>query len=873
MTTQYEPKETEKKWYDFWENQGFFKAGASLNKPTFAMVIPPPNITGSLHMGHALNSTIQDIIARFMRMDGYDVLWLPGTDHAGIATQNVVERNLAERGLAGEGIGRENFIKEVWKWKDEYGNRIVNQLKRLGASCDWSRQRFTLDSGLSKAVNTVFKKLYDDGLIYKANYMINWCPHCHTAISDIEVEYEKIKGHLWYIKYPIAETDDYIIVATTRPETMPGDTAIAVNPKDPRYKKYIGKSAVLPLVGKKLPVIADEYVDMQFGTGALKITPAHDPYDFDIGRKHNLPSVVVIDSHGYMNVNAGEYNGLRRYECRTKIVEDLRTNGFLKKTDDYNHSVGTCYRCHTDVEPYISDQWFVKMKPLAKEALAAVKNSKVKFIPKFWENTYFSWLNNIRDWCISRQIWWGHRIPVWYCSDCSEIVVSTQTPEKCPKCGSTNFHQESDVLDTWFSSALWPFSTLGWPDKTDDLSRYYPTSVLSTGFDIIYFWVARMIMMGIHFMGDVPFKKVYIHALIRDKDGQKMSKSIGNVIDPIDVIEKYGTDSLRLTLTALAAQGRDIRLDEKIFKGYRNFVNKLWNAARFIISNTGNISKESAQKLKSDNLNIFDEWIVSRLQDTIKKAREYFDKFGFNDYALTVYEFVWHQFCDWYLEFSKFSLYYEKDNIDTKRVLLFVFDKILKLLHPVMPFITESIWQDLPIIHEEISIMITGMPKFDENYSFVESEKKVEKIKGIITAVRNVRSIMNIPYSKKVMLVIKDERAFIKEHLPVIEGLTLSSDVTLLRNAPRPVNSMAFMFDDIEGYVILSGVADITAEKKRLAAKIAKIEVQLKIVEDRLNNPVFLKKAPPLIVKRDKKFYNDLNDQCRKLRENINNLR
>ncbi|MDH4099815.1 MAG: valine--tRNA ligase, partial [Nitrospirota bacterium] len=649
LSKAYEPAEVEKRWYPFWTEKGYFHAEASSNKKPYAIVIPPPNVTGSLHMGHALNNTLQDILVRWRRMSGDNTLWMPGTDHAGIATQNVVEKQLAAEGKKRDDLGREAFVERVWKWKEESGGIIINQLKRLGASCDWERERFTMDAGLSRAVREAFVHLYEKDLIYRGDYLINWCPRCHTALSDLEVEHEEQKGFLWHIRYPLADGSGHLVVATTRPETMLGDTAVAVNPNDERYSAYIGKKVALPLTKREIPVIADEHVDTEFGTGCLKITPAHDPNDFEIGMKHGLPSLKVIDEGAQMNAEAGSYAGMDRYHARRTIVADLEKAGLLEKTVDHMHSVGHCYRCKTVIEPNLSKQWFVRAKPLAEPALEAVRSGKTRIIPQGWENTYFDWMENIRDWCISRQIWWGHRIPAWHCGDCGKVTVAKLDPDKCGHCGSANIRQETDVLDTWFSSSLWPFSTLGWPDRTPELKTFYPTSTLVTGFDILFFWVARMMMMGIEMMGEVPFRDVYIHALVRDAEGQKMSKSKGNVIDPLIMMEKYGTDAFRFTLAAMAAQGRDVKLAEERIEGYRAFCNKLWNASRFVMMNLEGGSQQAA----GGQLALPDKWIVSRLQGTIVEVNAALDAFRFNDAANTVYQFLWSEFCDWYLELIK----------------------------------------------------------------------------------------------------------------------------------------------------------------------------------------------------------------------------
>ncbi|MBU4348788.1 valine--tRNA ligase, partial [bacterium] len=695
----YDPKNVEEKWYKFWLEKDYFKPKDNHNKENnFSIVIPPPNVTGSLHTGHALVNTLQDILIRWKKMEGYNTLWLPGTDHAGIATQNVVEREIAKEGKSRYDLGREQFVERVWEWKEKYGNNIVNQLKKLGCSCDWSRLRFTLDEGLSRAVRKVFVQLYKEGLIYRANYVVNWCPRCQTALADIEVESIEEDANLYYINYPIKDSKGEIItVATTRPETMLGDTAVAVHPDDKRYKKFIGKTAILPLMGREIPIVADSYVDPEFGTGAVKITPAHDLNDFELGKRQKLQVINILNNNGTMNEQAGKFKGFTVLKCREKVLNELRKKGFLNKIEDYKHSIGHCYRCETIIEPYLSKQWFVKMKEIAEPAISAVEEGRIEFTPSRWDKVYYEWMRNIKDWCISRQLWWGHRIPVWYCQDCGEIIVELKDPTICEKCGSRNLMQDPDVLDTWFSSALWPFSTLGWPEETEDLKSFYPTSVLVTGFDIIFFWVARMIMMGLKFCGEVPFKQVYINSLIRDAEGKKMSKSSGNVIDPLTVIDEYGADTLRVTLASLTIQGDYICLSEERIKGFRNFTNKIWNVSRFSIMNLKDfdIDKIEKEKLK---MSLVDKWIISKLNETIKKSTECLNEYKYGEAVKIIYEFAWNEFCDWYIEFIKPRLYQEEDAIEKRTsqyILWFVLENTLKLLHPFMPFITEEIWQKL----------------------------------------------------------------------------------------------------------------------------------------------------------------------------------
>jgi valyl-tRNA synthetase len=692
LPSSYEPKDVETKWYEHWEKMGYFHADVNDNKEPFSIVIPPPNVTGNLHMGHALNNTLQDILARWQRMKGKSVLWMPGTDHAGIATQNVVERLLASEGKSKYDLGREAFEKRVWQWKEHSGGQIQSQLKRLGASLDWQRERFTLDEGLSRAVRKVFVSLYNDGLIYQGYRIINWCPRCETALSDIETDYKELEGNLWHIKYPIKNSNEFVTVATTRPETMLGDTGVAVNPEDERHKHLIGKTVILPLMNREIPVFADSYVDMEFGSGFVKVTPAHDPNDFEMGKRHDLEEIIIMDEHGIINENGGKYQGLDRYEARKKIVEDLTNLGLLEKVEKHVHSVGHCYRCSTVIEPYLSKQWFVKIKPLAEEAIKVVEDGRIRFVPGNWAKTYFEWMYNIKDWCISRQLWWGHRIPAFYCNDCGEVTVSMEDPKKC-KCGSTNIRQDEDVLDTWFSSALWPFSTMGWPDETPELKKYYPTSVLVTGFDIIFFWVARMIMTGVRFMKEIPFRDVYIHALVRDEHGQKMSKSKGNVIDPLIMMERYGTDAFRFTLAAFAAQGRDIILSEKRIEGYRAFCNKIWNATRFILMNLG--EDFTPGTYDKSNLEVFDKWILHTMNETVKAVDSALQQYKFNEAASLIYEFWWNEFCDWYLELVKQRIYskdpaMKESSAIAKQTLYTVLKTGLKLLHPFMPFITEG---------------------------------------------------------------------------------------------------------------------------------------------------------------------------------------
>jgi len=869
----YDPHAVEKKWYKYWEGNNYFYADVNSSNKPFSIVIPPPNVTGSLHMGHALNNTLQDILIRFKRMQGYNTLWLPGTDHAGIATQNVVEKQLLQEGLTRQEIGREKFIQRVWEWKRQYGNLIIEQLKRLGASCDWSRTRFTMDEGLSKAVREVFVLLYEQGFIYRDYYIVNWCPRCQTALADIEVEYRTINGHLDYIKYEGLTEEESIIVATTRPETMLGDTAVAVNPDDRRYKHLIGKEVILPILGRRLKIIGDSFVDPEFGTGAVKVTPAHDPNDFEIGKRHSLRQINILNPDGTMNENAGPYNGLDRYECRKRLIQDLKAQGLLVKREEYSYAVGHCYRCDTIVEPYLSQQWFVKMKPLAEPAIEAVKSGRVKFIPQTWEKTYFEWMENIKDWCISRQIWWGHQIPVWYCQKCKATLVARQDPTKCLECGSDELTQELDVLDTWFSSALWPFSTLGYPNKTKDLSIFYPTSVLSTGFDIIFFWVARMIMMGLKFMGDVPFKQVYINALIRDANGQKMIKSAGNVIDSLDIIDKYGTDALRFTLAIMAVQGRDILLSEERIEGYKHFCNKLYNAARFILMNLEDYGKDSKQNLQipdTNDLSLADRWILSRVNQTIEKVTNNLDLFYFNESAQILYDFIWHEYCDWYLELAKPELVGKRRKI-IQDLLVVTFDLILRLLHPFMPFITEEIWQKLPVFKSVNSIMIASWPTGVSYQIDLEAIKDMELIKEVVTGIRTIRSEMRIPHSQKLKtLIIKSKSSgILKENIDYITFLTNTSEVIFNPEATKPKASATIIVKGIEMYLPLEGIVDLEKEEERLSRELSKVERELKLLQVKLANEDFVTKAPNEVVKKEREKLEEVISKRDKLLMNL----
>jgi valyl-tRNA synthetase len=874
----YEPQNVENRWYAYWEEKDLFTAIEDNKQKSYSIVIPPPNVTGVLHMGHALNNTLQDILCRYRRLLGENVLWMPGTDHAGIATQNVVEKELALEGTDRHQLGREKFIETVWSWKEKYGSAIINQLKRLGASCDWKRERFTMDEGLSRAVRMVFVRLYEEGLIYRGYYIINWCHRCHTALADLEVEHEEIDGHLYYIRYQFENGDDGVVVATTRPETMLGDTAVAVHPDDDRYHITGSDNVILPLMNRPIPLIKDKYVDMSFGTGALKITPAHDPNDFEIGARHHLPSIKVIGDDGMMTADAGEFAGLERFKCREAVIFSLEKEGLLEKVEPYKHNVGHCYRCKTMIEPNLSRQWFVKTKPLADKAIVAVQNGDTKIIPEVWKNTYFDWMHNIKDWCISRQIWWGHQIPAWTCEACNELIVSMEIPEKCSACKQNKLVQETDVLDTWFSSALWPFSTMGWPDETPLLKIFYPTSVLVTGFDILFFWVARMMMMGIHFMGDVPFKAVYVHALVRDEEGKKMSKSKGNVIDPLSVLEKYGTDAFRFTLAAFAAQGRDIKMSEKRVEGYRHFVNKIWNAARFALMHLTEVS----DKIAYHSLALPDRWILSRLHFVKTSVAEALDTYRFNDAAGTLYHFVWHEFCDWYLEAIKPALYGKKglnNKVSTMAVLGWVLRDTLILLHPFMPFVTEEIWQKLPGTNG--SIMKATFPSLAEGMAAkgfdADAESIMKRITAVITSVRNVRGEMNIAPSAAldVRVQTKDDsiRENLQQHRDIIINLARLKSLSVEVPGEKPATAATSIIDGATIFVILEGIIDFEKEIGRLEKEINKLTNELDPISKKLSNENFLNRAPQQVVENVKEKNTRLLEKRQKLQSNLDRIK
>jgi valyl-tRNA synthetase len=876
----YNPHQVEEKWYRYWEERGYFRADEDSERKAYSIVIPPPNVTGVLHIGHALNNTLQDILIRFKRMEGFNVLWMPGTDHAGIATQNVVEKQLLEEGFDRHILGRERFIERIWKWKEQSGGTIISQLKKLGASCDWSRERFTMDEGLSEAVKEVFIRLYQEGLIYRSHYIINWCPRCQTALSDLEVEHQEILGKLYHLKYPFKEGDRFVIVATTRPETMLGDTAVAVNPEDERYKAVIGKVVVLPVVHREIPVIADAYVDIEFGTGCLKITPAHDFNDFEIGLNHGLEQIKVIDETGRMNKDAGPYQGMDRFECRNRIVEEFERDGVLIKTEDYRHMVGHCYRCKTIVEPNLSLQWFVKTKPLAKTAIEAVRDGRTRIIPPVWEKTYFEWMENIRDWCISRQIWWGHRIPAWYCGQCGQVIVSKETPTSCPKCGSDRLTPETDVLDTWFSSALWPFSTMGWPKQTKLLKRFYPTSVLVTGFDILFFWVARMMMMGLKFMGDVPFRDVYIHGLVRDERGEKYSKTRGNVVDPLDLIDRFGADALRFTLAALTMPGSDLKLSESRTEGYRHFANKIWNASRFALMNLEAFDVEKAgREYPPAEFSLPDRWIRGRLNQVIRGVQKSLEEYKFNEACHTLYQFIWHEFCDWYLELTKLVLYKEggkRKQTLTQQTLLEVLDSIVRLLHPFMPFVTEEIWQQLAQRKENESIMVAEFPKPDPRYDDETVADEMGLIIEVVNALRNIRGEMNLPPGEQISALFRTKSGEVEKRLrenqSFFQSLALVNQFKFGWDLEKPLHSAFVAVRDVEIFIPMERFR-MEEELKRLQKEILKIEKESAFIMKKLSNEQFLSKAPPEIVQEVKEKASEFRMQRDKLEESLNKIK
>ena len=856
----YDPKQVEDRIYAFWKDGGYFKASPDRSRKPFTIVMPPPNVTAQLHIGHAMDDAMQDMLIRYKRMQGYNALWVPGVDHAGIATQIKVEEELRKEGLTRYDLGREAFLERVWDWKNRYGNRIVEQQKQLGCSCDWDRSRFTMDEGCSRAVREAFVSLYEKGLIYKGSRIINWCPHCRTALSDAEVEYVDKPGHLWHMRYPLSDGSGYLVVATTRPETMMGDTGVAVNPNDARYAHLVGKTAILPLMNREIPIVADDYVEMDFGTGCVKMTPAHDPNDFEVGLRHNLESIKVIADDGTINENGGRYAGMDRYEARKAVIADLEALGLLEKTEDYSHSVGTCYRCHSDVEPLISAQWFVKMKPLAEEALRVVRDGETKFVPERFTKTYVNWMENVRDWCISRQLWWGHQIPVWYCQDCGHMNVSREDPTVCERCGSTKLERDPDVLDTWFSSALWPFEILGWPDKTADLDYFYPTDVLVTGYDIIFFWVARMIFSACEHTGRPPFHTVLIHGLIRDDKGRKMSKSLGNGIDPLEMIDRYGCDALRMNMITGNSPGNDMRFYVEHCEAMRNFANKLWNASRYVMMN---LSIEHNELPACEKLEIADRWILSKLNRTIREATENMEKYELGVAIQKIYDFIWDDYCDWYIELTKARLYGEDAAAKqtAQQVLLYVLDQILRLMHPFMPFVTEEIWQAIP--HEGEALIVAKWPEFDEGLNYPTEEQHMESVMQAIRTVRNRRAEMNVPPSKKADLyVVTEKRDIFTEGAGFITRLAYAERVLVSDTEPEGHEDMAqCVTADAKLYLPLAQLVDVEKELARMEKELDNTRKEIARAEAQLSNEKFVSRAPANVIQAQR----DKLEQSRKL--------
>ncbi len=895
LPTVYNPQAVEEKWYQFWLEGRYFHAEVQPGQEPFCIVIPPPNVTGVLHLGHALDNTLQDILIRWRRMQGYNALWMPGTDHAGIATQAKVEESLAKKGLSKYDLGREEFLKQVWAWKEQYGGTIIKQLKRMGASCDWDRERFTMDEGCSAAVREVFIRLFERGLIYRGSYLINWCPKCHTTISDIEVEHEEREGHLWHIRYPLADGSGFIEVATTRPETMLGDTAIAVHPEDPRYQQVVGKEVIIPIVERRIPIIADTYVDMSFGTGAVKVTPAHDINDFEMGLRHDLPQIAVIGFDAEMTAAAGKFAGMDRYDCRKRLVEELDGAGFLAGVEPHTHAVGQCYRCDTTIEPLISKQWFVKMKPLAEPAIQAALEGALEFVPERFTKIYLGWLENIRDWCISRQLWWGHRIPVWYCQDCNEVIAARTTPTVCPKCGGSHLEQDPDVLDTWFSSGLWPFSTLGWPEQTAELEHFYPTSVLVTGRDIIFFWVARMIFMGMEIMKEVPFKQILIHGLVLDKFGKKMSKSRPEtIVDPMDIINQFGADTLRFTLATGTALGQDQRFQMEKIEGSRNFCNKIWNAARFVMmqleKEAGIAAADDSQAaflnsfmlgetadLPAEWLTVPDQWILTRLQTVTAEVTRLLERFDLGAAASAIYEFLWNEYCDWYIELSKPRLYQPENALERRiaqAVLARVLRQTLELLHPFMPFLTEEIWQALP--HRGESIMIAPWPQPADRLTFPSAESQMNLVIEVIRALRNIRSEANLEPKKKVSAYFSasaERNAILNSNMDYIANLAgLDQYHFLAETAPQPERSVSSVAGGITLFVPLSGLVDVAKERERLGKELGQLENEIAKVEARIGSPAFSQKAPAEVVAKEKVKLDTFREKAGKIRERLEQL-
>lgn len=871
LEDKFNPKNFEEEIYKRWEEKEYFKPSEDKTKKPYTIVIPPPNITGKLHMGHALDETLQDILIRYKRMEGYNCLWLPGTDHAAIATEVKIVEKLKQQGIEKKNLTREQFLEKAWEWKKEYGGTILNQLKKLGCSCDWSRERFTMDEGLSNAVKYVFIKLYEKGLIYKGKRMINWCPSCNTSISDAEVEFEEEPTHLWHIRYKVKDEDKYLIVATTRPETMLGDTGVAVHPEDERYKDLVGKKVILPIMNKEIPIVADDFVEKEFGTGAVKLTPAHDPNDYAASQRHNLEIIEVFDENWKMGNLVPEYKGLDIYEARKRIVEKLQEIGALVKIEDYTHNVGKCYRCHHTIEPKISEQWFVKMKPLAEPAIKAVKDGKTRFIPERFDKIYYNWMDNIQDWCISRQLWWGHRIPAYYCTKCNNIMVTESIPHKCEKCGNTEFTQDEDTLDTWFSSALWPFSTLGWPEQTEDLKYFYPTSTLVTGYDIIFFWVARMIFSAIEHTGEVPFKDVFIHGIVRDSLGRKMSKSLGNGIDPLEIIEKYGTDALRFSLVLGISPGNDIRYMPEKLESAANFANKLWNASKFVLGNLEEIDYDAMpQKLCYE-----DKWILSKLNKLIKETTINLNNYDLGVWTQKVYDFIWGEFCDWYIEMVKPRLY-DKEN-KTREAAQYTLNKVLgdslKLLHPIMPFITEEIYTKL--YNNDESIMISSWPKYSEEFNFAKEEKQIEKIKQIIIGIRNIRTNMNVHPAKKstLIFVTENDEEMIIDSQEFIKKLGFADKIIVQGNKNNiPQNAMSVLSEELEVYLPFDELVDIEEEKKRLQGEKQKLEAEVERASKMLSNPGFVNKAPENKIKEEKEKLERYKQMLENVEERLSKL-
>ena len=866
LAKQYDPKDVEDRIYKFWLDGKYFHAKCDPDKKPYTIVIPPPNITGQLHMGHALDNTLQDILIRYRRMQGYDALWLPGTDHASIATEAKIVEAMRKEGITKEDIGREGFLKRAWEWKEKFGGRIIEQLKKMGSSCDWDRERFTMDEGCSKAVKEVFVNLYNKGLIYRGERIVNWCPHCLTSISDAEVEYEDQAGHFWHLRYPFKDGSGYLELATTRPETMLGDTAVAVNPNDERYKDIVGKTLILPIVHREIPVIADNYVEMDFGTGCVKITPAHDPNDFEVGLRHNLEVIDTFTDDAHIKPEWGKYAGMDRMEARKAIVEDLEKEGAIVKIEDYSHNVGVCYRCHSSIEPKVSKQWFVKMEPLAKPAIDCVKNGEVKFVPERFDKTYYHWMENIKDWCISRQLWWGHRIPAWYCDECGEVVVSKETPTVCPKCGCNHLTQDPDTLDTWFSSALWPFSTLGWPDKTPELAHYFPTSTLVTGYDIIFFWVARMIFSSVENMHERPFDTVFIHGIVRDAQGRKMSKSLGNGIDPLIVIDEYGADALRFTLATGNSPGNDMRFSDEKVGASRNFANKLWNAARFILMNLG--EDEKAPHIP-DELALEDKWILSLFNKLTKEVTDNLDKFELGIAVQKLYDFIWDVFCDWYIEISKIRLNSgdEKAAQTARDMLVYIMSNTLKLLHPFMPFITEEIWQTLP--HEGESIMISEWPVYKDEYDFSVEEQEMDRIMEAVRAIRNRRAEMNVPPSKKAKYYIVTAHKDTFEKAGIFMQRLASCSEAEIGDSFEIDDAVCIVTTDAKIYIPLGELVDFEKEIARLNKEKEKVLKDLDFIDKKLNNENFVAKAPKAVVDGQREAAQKLRDKIAMIDESI----